>query len=68
MIHATDASSNQSMVVLMIFKKIKETQLKFFRGNVMVLWKMVHYKDARGKLSNAELNKLKLAAENRYWY
>ena len=34
---ATDAGNDQSMSVLITFKKIKETRLKFSQGSVTVL-------------------------------
>ena len=35
--NATDASNDQSMFVLTILEKIKETRLKFSQGSVTVL-------------------------------
>ena len=57
-------SANESMFVLTILEKIKETRLKFSQWSVTVLWKMVKYQEARVKLTNTQLNKLKSAARN----
>ena len=53
------------MFVLTIFEKIKETRSKFSQGSVTVLSKMVHYKEARVKLTNNQLKKLASAAKNK---
>ena len=51
--NATDAAgSDQSMFVLTIFKKIKETRLKYSQEIVKVLQKIANYKEVRVKLSN----------------
>ena len=48
-----------SMFVLKFLEKIKETGLKFFLGSVTVLQNMANYQEARVKLTNTQLNKLK---------
>ena len=53
------------MFTLSILDKIKETRLKFFQGSVIVVWNMVNYQEARVKLTNTQLNKLKSAAKNK---
>ena len=57
-----NAGGVQSMLVLPILEKIKESRLKFSQGSVTVLWKMVNYEKARVKLTNMQLDKLKSAA------
>ena len=52
------------MFVLTILEKIKEMRLNFSRRSVIVLWKMANYQEARVKLTNPQLNKLKSAATN----
>ena len=63
--NATDANNDQSMFVLKILEKIKKKRLKFSQGSVTVLQKMANYQEARVKLTNTRLNKLKSAAENK---
>ena len=53
------------MFVLTIFEKIKETCLKFSQGSTTVLQKMARYEEARVKLTNIQLSKLKSAAKNK---
>ena len=53
------------MFVLTILEKFEETRLKFSQGGVTVPWKMVNYEEARVKLTNNQLNKLKSAAKNK---
>ena len=43
-------------------EKIKETKLKFSQGSVQI---MANYQEARVKLTNTQLNKLKSAAKNK---
>ena len=57
-----NADGSQSMFILIIFEKIKETRLKFSQGNVTVLQKIANYQETRVKLTNTQLNKLKSAA------
>ena len=52
------------MFVLTILEKIKETRLKFYQGSVTVLYKTANYQDAKVKLTNTQLNKLKSATKN----
>ena len=47
-------------IFLTILEKIKEMRLKFSQGSVTVLWKMVSYQEARVKLTNTQLNILKV--------
>ena len=53
------------MFVLMILEKIRETTLNFPQESVTVLWKMTSYEEARVKLTNSQLNKLKSVAKNK---
>ena len=53
------------MFVLTVLEEIKKTKLNFPQGRVTVLWKMVNYQEARVKLTNTQLNKLKSAAKNK---
>ena len=46
-------------------EKIKENRLKFSQGSVTVLKKMANDQEARVKLTNTQLNKLKPAAKNK---
>ena len=55
----------ESMFILTILEKIKETRLKFSQGSVTVLQKMANYQEARVKLTNTQLNTLKYAARNK---
>ena len=48
--NAVDADGRQSMFVLKILGKVKETILKFSRGNVTVLQKMESYEEAKVKI------------------
>ena len=52
------------MFILTILEKIKETRFKFSQGSVTVLYIMANYQEARVKLTNTQLNKLKFAAKN----
>ena len=60
-----NANRTQSMFVLTILEKIKETRLKFSQGSVTILQIITNYQEARVKLTNAQLNKLKSAARNK---
>ena len=48
----------------MILEKIKETRLKFSHQSVTVLEKKTNYQEARVKLTNTQLNKLKSATKH----
>ena len=50
------------MFVLTILEKIKETRLKLSQGHVTLLQKIANYEEARVKLTNTQLNKLKYVA------
>ena len=63
--NGVNADGTQSMFVLVILEKIKETRLKFSLGSVTVLYKMANYEEARVKLTNIWLHKLKSAAKNK---
>ena len=64
--NATDAGDNdQSMFVLTILEKLKETRLKLSQGSVTVLWIMTNYQEMKVKLTNTRLNKLKFAAKSK---
>ena len=45
-------ATNESMFMLRILEKIKETRLKFSQGSVTVLQKMANYQETRAKLTN----------------
>ena len=51
------------MFGLTILEEIKETRLKFSQGSVTVLLKRANYEEARVKLTNTQLNKLRSAAK-----
>ena len=51
------------MFILTTFEKIKEARLKYSRGNVTVQQIMANYKEARLKLTDTQLTKLKSAAK-----
>ena len=53
------------MFVLTILEKIKKTRLIFFQGRVSVLSKMLNHQEARVKLANIQLKKLKFATKNK---
>ena len=57
--------ANESMYVLTTLAKINETRLKFCQESVAVTKKMANYKEARVKVTNTQLNKLKSAAKNK---
>ena len=50
---------------MFILRLIKETRLKFYRGSVTVLSVMANYQEARVKLKNTQLNKLKSARKSK---
>ena len=52
------------MFILTILEKIKERRFKFPQASVTVLYIMANYQEARVKLTNTQLNKLKFAAKN----
>ena len=60
-----DDNNQESMFVSTILEKIKETKLKFSQGSVTVIQIMANYQEARVKLTNSQLNKLKPAAKNK---
>ena len=57
--------NDQSMFILTILEKVKETRLKLSEERVTISWKMVNYQEARVNLTNTQWNKLKPAAENK---
>ena len=57
--------ASEFIFVLTILEKIKETRLKFSQGSVTILQIITNYQEARVKLTNAQLNKLKSAARNK---
>ena len=63
--NATNADNDHSMFVLTILEKIKETRIKFSEESVTVLKKRANYQEARIKLTNTQLHKLKSAAKNK---
>ena len=52
--NATDASNNQSLFVLTIFKKIKEIRLKISQGSVTVLLIITNYQKSRVEITNTQ--------------
>ena len=60
-----DDDGAESMFILTILEKIKDTRLKFSQGSVTVLQKMANHQEARVKLTNTQLNKLKSGAKNK---
>ena len=65
--NATNIDNNQSMFVLTILEKIKETRLKISQESVNVLWKRASYHETRVKLTNTQLKKLKSPPANKTW-
>ena len=64
--NATDAKDNdQSMFVLIILEKIKETRLILLQWSVTVFKKTTSYQEVRVKLTNTQLNKLQSPAKNK---
>ena len=55
----------QSMFVLTLSEIIKGTRLKFSQGSVTVLQNLANSEEARYKLTNSQLNKLKPAAKDK---
>ena len=53
------------MFVLTVLEKIKEARLTFCHGSVTVLKKITNYQEARVKLTNSQLKKLKSTAKNK---
>ena len=53
------------MFILTILEKIKEKRFKFSQRSVTVLQIMANYQEARVKLTNTQLNKLKSAAKSK---
>ena len=51
------------MFILMALEKIKKTRLKVSQKSVTVLQIMANCQEARVKLTNTQLNKLKTAAK-----
>ena len=49
--NAINIDNNQSMFVLTILEKIKETRLKISQGSVTVLWKRASYQETTVKLT-----------------
>ena len=64
--NATDAKDNdQSMFVLIILEKIKETRLILLQWSVTVFKKTTSYQEVRVKLTNTQLNKLQSPGKNK---
>ena len=53
------------MFILMVLEKIKEARLKFSQESERVLQIMTNYREARVKVTNTQLIKLKSAAKNK---
>ena len=64
-IDGINADAAESMFILTIWEKIKETRLKFSQWSLTVLKIMANYPEARVKLTNTQLNKLRSAAKNK---
>ena len=47
------------MFVLAVLEKIKETRVKLSRGSLTALKQLAHYEEARVKLTNTQLSKIK---------
>ena len=62
-INDINADGTQNISILTISKKIKQERLKFSEGCVKVLRKIANYQEARVKLTNTQLNKLKSVAK-----
>ena len=54
-----------NLCLLKDFRKMEETSLIFSQGSVTVLKNMANYEEARVKLTNTQLNKLKSAVKIR---
>ena len=54
-----------NLFVLTVSEKIKETRQKLSKGSVTVLWKIESYEEARVKITNTQLSKLKSAAKDK---
>ena len=57
-----NADETQNVFILTKHKKVR---LKFSAGSVTVLQKMANYQEARVKLTNTQLSKLKSASKNK---
>ena len=57
-------ADRESMFILTILEKNKETRVKCSQGSVTVLQKVADYQEARVKLTNTQLNKSNSAAKN----
>ena len=55
-----NADGAESMFILITLEKIKEMRLKFSHGSVTVLKIMTSYQEARVKLKNTQLIKVKI--------
>ena len=55
------------MFFLTVFKKIKETRLKFSQGIVTALQKITNHEEAKVKITNSQLKKFKSATKNKAW-
>ena len=64
-VNTIDEGNDQSMFILTVSEKIKETRLKFSQGSVIVLKIMGNYQKMRVKLTNTQLNKLNFAGKNK---
>ena len=53
-----------NLFILTILEEIKK-RFKFSQGSVTVLQKIANYQEARVKLTNTQLNKLRSAAKNK---
>ena len=56
-----NADGTESIFALTMLEKIKGTRLKFLRRSVTVLKIIANYQEARDKLTNAQVNKVKSA-------
>ena len=65
MVNASDAGNEQSMFVLAIWEKLRETRLKLFATKCISLIKKSNYEEVRVKLTNTQISKLKSEVKNK---
>ena len=53
--NGVNTDGTQSMFVLTILEKIKETRLECSQGSITVLYRMANYEEIRVKLTNTQL-------------
>ena len=55
-----------NLLALTNSEKVEETRLKFSQGSVAVLYKMTNYEEAKVKLTNTLLKKLKSVEKHKH--